>query len=89
MTVLPENKNVFRSFLPVTRIYSTCSRILRQLQRIVDNDPYFPPLLPLPAIIWRTGQYRELKHEAVRAVRRDIEAQVRGVCETVEPPVVN
>ena len=32
----------------------------------------------------RTGQYRELKREAVRAVRRDKEAQVRGVCETVE-----
>ena len=31
----------------------------------------------------RTGQYRELKREAVRAVRRDKEAQVRGVCETV------
>ena len=32
----------------------------------------------------RTGEYRELKREAVRAVRRDKEAQVRGVCETVE-----
>ena len=32
----------------------------------------------------RTGQYRELKLEAVRAVRRDKEAQIRGVCETVE-----
>ena len=32
----------------------------------------------------RTRQYRELKREAVRAVRRDKEAQVRGVCETVD-----
>ena len=32
----------------------------------------------------RTGQYRELKREAVRAVRRDKEAQVRGVCETAD-----
>ena len=37
----------------------------------------------------RTGQYRELEREAVReegqrVVRRDKEAQVRGVCETVK-----
>ena len=32
----------------------------------------------------KIGEYRELKREAVRAVRRDKEAQVRGVCETVE-----
>ena len=32
----------------------------------------------------RTGQYRKLKREAVRAVRRDKEVQIRGVCETVE-----
>ena len=32
----------------------------------------------------KTGQYRELKGEAVRVVRRDREAQVRGVFETVE-----
>ena len=32
----------------------------------------------------KTGQYRELKREAVRAVRMDDEAQVRGVCETLE-----
>ena len=31
----------------------------------------------------RTGQYRELKREAVRAVRRDKEAQVRGVYVTL------
>ena len=33
---------------------------------------------------WRTGQYRELKREAVRAVRRDKKAQVNGVCEAME-----
>ena len=32
----------------------------------------------------KTGQYRELKREAVRAVRRNKEAQVHGVCDTVE-----
>ena len=32
----------------------------------------------------RTGQHRELKREAVSAVRRDKDAQVRGVCETGE-----
>ena len=32
----------------------------------------------------RTGAYRELKREAVRAVRKDKELQVRGVCETME-----
>ena len=32
----------------------------------------------------RTGAYRGLKREAVRAVSRDKEAQVRGVCETME-----
>ena len=31
----------------------------------------------------KTVQYRELKRQAVRAVRSDKEAQVRGVCETV------
>ena len=30
------------------------------------------------------SQYRELKREAVRAVRTDKEAQARGVCDTVE-----
>ena len=36
-------------------------------------------------IVWyKTRQYRELKREAVRAVWRDKEAQVRGVCETGE-----
>ena len=34
----------------------------------------------------KTGQYRELKREAVRPVRRDKQAcqKVRGVCDTVE-----
>ena len=32
----------------------------------------------------RTGQYWELKREAVRTVRKDKEAQVRGVAETVK-----
>ena len=32
----------------------------------------------------KNGQYRKLKRGAVRAVRRDKEAQVREVCETVE-----
>ena len=31
----------------------------------------------------KIGQYREPKREAVRAVRRHKEAQVRRVCETV------
>ena len=35
-------------------------------------------------LAWKIGQFRKLKLEAVRAVRRDKEAQVRGVCETVE-----
>ena len=37
----------------------------------------------------RTGQYRELKREAVRAVRRDKEVQVRGLRDSGEPLVVN
>ena len=32
----------------------------------------------------KSGQYRELKREAVRAVRKDKEGRVRWVCETVE-----
>ena len=32
----------------------------------------------------KTGQYREVKREAVRAVRRNKEAQLRGVYETVD-----
>ena len=35
-------------------------------------------------LAWKTGQYRKLKREAVRAMRRDKEAQVHGVCETAE-----
>ena len=36
------------------------------------------------ALEGKTGQYWELKREAVRAVRRDKEAQVRGLREAVE-----
>ena len=32
----------------------------------------------------KSGQYRELKREAVRAVRKDKEAEVLGDCELVE-----
>ena len=32
----------------------------------------------------KTGQYRKLNREAVRAVRRDHEAQHHGICEVVE-----
>ena len=32
----------------------------------------------------RTGQYRELKREAARVVRKVKEAQVREICETVD-----
>ena len=37
----------------------------------------------------KTGQYRELKREAARAVRRDKKAQVRGLQGSGEPLVVN
>ena len=51
ITVHHRNKNVFRSFLPISRIFSKINHILRQLQPILVDDPYISTIFPLPPII--------------------------------------